>query len=408
LVSSFISNGRYQWPFLSLLFNVEKTHLNKSTKPTTMKIVVIGGYAPSLINFRGPLLKRLVALGHEVHALAPLHNPDVGPQLEAMGVEYSMIPLSRRGLNPFADIGSLLHLKQVLHRIRPDMVLSYTFKPVVYGSMAARMAWVGDKKKVFGMITGLGYAFTEQKGLKRRILFNIAKGMYRSGLRSCDGVLFQNPDDEAFFKKLGVIPSHATTSVVNGSGIDLEHYAVAPLPEKPAFLCLSRLLGAKGVREYAQAAIRLKEKYPEVPFRIIGPREEGADVIPAAEVDGWRKDGLEVHGAVEDVRPEITLASAYVLPSYREGTPRSVLEAMSMGRAIITSDAPGCRETVVEGQNGFLTPLKDVDAIVAAMEKFIVDPGLATTMGAASRQLAEEKFDVDKVNDAILEFMGLI
>ncbi|QJB55889.1 glycosyltransferase family 4 protein [Pseudodesulfovibrio sp. zrk46] len=373
-----------------------------------MKIVVVGGYAPSLISFRGPLLKRLVSLGHEVHALAPLHTPDVGPQLEAMGVDYSVLPLNRRGLNLFADLGSLLHLKQSIHRIRPDVVLSYTFKPIVYASMAARMAWVGDKKKVFGMVTGLGYAFTEAKGLKRRIMFNIAKGMYSSGIRYCNGLIFQNPDDEAFFKKLGVVPGNVDTTVVNGSGVDLEHYAVAPLPEKPSFLCLSRLLGAKGVREYAQAAIKLKAKYPEVPFRLIGPREEGADVIKEKEVNKWREQGLEVLGAVDDVRPEIAQASVYVLPSYREGTPRSVLEAMSMGRPVVTSDVPGCRETVVEGENGFLTPMKDVDALAAAMEKFIVDPSLAARMGEASRRMAEEKYDVDKVNDAILEFMGLI
>ncbi len=146
-----------------------------------MKIAVIGGYAPSLINFRGPLLRRLVSLGHEVHALAPAHVPDISPQLEEMGVEYSMFPLIRRGLNPFSDIGTLLHLKQVLYRIRPDVVLSYTFKPVVYGSLAARMAWVGEKKRVYSMVTGLGYAFTESKGFKRRVLFNIAKGMYGQG-----------------------------------------------------------------------------------------------------------------------------------------------------------------------------------------------------------------------------------
>jgi len=374
-----------------------------------MKIVVIGGYAPSLINFRGPLLKRLVALGHEVHALAPSHIPDVAPQLEEMGVDYSMIPLTRRGLNPIADLGSLLHLKQVLYRIKPDIVLSYTFKPVVYGSMAARMAWVGHKKRVYSMITGLGYAFTEDKGFKRRMLFNIAKGMYRSGLKSCDGIIFQNPDDQAFFQKLDVIPDHAQTTVVGGSGIDLEHFAVAPLPEKPVFLCLSRLVRSKGVGLFVEAARRLKEKHPEAIFRIAGPMEEGGDGIKPSEVAAWKKEGVvEILDPVDDVRPLIGGSSVYVLPSYyREGTPRSILEAMSMGRAIVTSDAPGCRETVVEGQNGFLTPLKDVDAITNSMEKFITDPTLATTMGAASRKLAEEKFDVDKVNDAILSFMEL-
>ncbi len=348
-------------------------------------------------------------MGHEVHALAPGHVPDVSPQLEEMGVEYSMFPLTRRGLNPLADIGSLLHLKQVLFRIKPDVVLSYTFKPVVYGSLAARMAWVGDAKRVYSMITGLGYAFTEDKGLKRRLLFNVAKGMYRAGLKSCNGVIFQNPDDRAFFQKLDVIPDHAKTTVVNGSGIDLEHFAETPLPGKPVFLCLARLVRSKGVGLFAEAARRLKAKYPEAVFRVAGPMEEGGDAITPGEVASWKKEGaLELLDPVEDVRPLIGGASVYVLPSYyREGTPRSILEAMSMGRAIITTDAPGCRETVVDGDNGFLTPMKDVDSLTVAMEKFVTDPELATTMGKASRRLAEEKFDVDKVNDAILSFLEL-
>ena len=408
LPGRFCRDGRVRLSFHSKAPFVRKGHHCTTTKMDSMRIVVIGGYAPSLINFRGPLLKRLVELGHEVHALAPAHTPDVTPQLEAMGVQYAMLPLSRRGLNPFADLGSLLHLKQVLHRIRPDIVLSYTFKPVVYGSLASRLVWVGDKKRVYSLISGLGYAFTEDKGLKRRILFNIAKGMYKSALRCCSGIMFQNPDDESFFRKLDVVPSHAKTTVVGGSGVDLEHYGVAPLPEKPSFLCLSRLLKAKGVREYAEASTRLKARYPEISFRLVGPKEEGSDVIAPAMVEEWKEAGLEVLDGVDDVRPQISQASAYVLPSYREGTPRSVLEAMAMGRAIITSDAPGCRETVNEGENGFLVPVKDVDALVASMEKFITDPSLASTMGAASRQLAEEKFDVNKVNDAMLEFMELI
>ena len=155
---------------------------------------------------------------------------------------------------------------------------------------------------------------------------------------------------------------------VGGSGIDLEHFSVAPLPEKPVFLCLSRLVRSKGVALFAEAAKRLKAQYPEAVFRIAGPMEEGGDAVTPAELAGWKKEGaLEILDAVDDVRPLISGASAYVLPSYyREGTPRSILEAMSMGRAVITSDAPGCRETVIDGENGFLTPLKDVDALTAS------------------------------------------
>jgi glycosyltransferase involved in cell wall biosynthesis len=374
-----------------------------------MKIVVIGGYAPSLVNFRGPLLARMAELGHQVHALAPAHVPDVAPRLEAMGVDYHMIPLNRRGLNPLADIGSLLHLKQVLVRIKPDVVLSYTFKPVVYGSLAARMAWVGSGKRVYAMITGLGYAFTEEAGLKRRILFNVAKGMYKSGINACDGVIFQNPDDENFFRRLGVVPERVRTTVVGGSGVDLEHYAEAPQPAGPSFLCLSRLLRSKGVALYAEAAARLKARHPEAVFRLAGPPEEGGDAVTPDEIAAWRAAGaLEVLDPVEDVRPLLADAGVYVLPShYREGTPRSILEAMSMGRAVITTDAPGCRETVVPGENGLLVPPRDADALEQAMERFILDPALAPAMGAAGRSLARARFDVRAVNDAILSFMEI-
>lgn len=374
-----------------------------------MKTVVIGGYAPSLVNFRGPLLARLVALGHEVHALAPAHVPDVAPQLEAMGVDYHMIPLNRRGLNPLADLGALLHLKQTLVSIKPDLVLSYTFKPVVYGSLAARMAWVGHPKRVYSMITGLGYAFTEDAGLRRRILFNVAKGMYRSGINACDGVIFQNPDDEAFFRRLGVIPERVATTVVGGSGVDMDHYAVAPLPEAPVFLCLSRLLRSKGVALFAEAAALLKARYPRAVFRLAGPPETGGDAVTPDEIAQWRQQGaLEVLDPVDDVRPLLAGAGVCVLPShYREGVPRSILEAMSMGRAIVTTDAPGCRETVVPGRNGYLVPPRDAAALAEAMERFIVDPALIPAMGAASRALAAERFDVNRVNDAILAFMGL-
>ena len=182
------------------------------------------------------------------------------------------------------------------------------------------------------------------------------------------------------------------------------------LPEKPVFLCLSRLVRSKGVAEFAKAAAILKEQHPEAVFRLAGPLEQGGDAVSPDELAAWRKQGaLEVLDPVDDVRPLLAGASVYVLPSYyREGVPRSILEGLAMGRPVVTTDAPGCRETVVPEQNGFLIPPRDPDALASAMERFITEPGLAATMGAASRRLAEEKFDVDKVNDAMLAFMGLM
>lgn len=369
-----------------------------------MKIALFGGYAPSLLNFRGPLIKAMLAKGHEVVTLAPPHSPSPKAQLEAMGAAYREVPLNRRGLNPLKDMASILSIKSVLQDIQPDALLSYTIKPVVYGSLAAKLAGV---PRSYSMITGLGYAFIKDGGLRRRILFNLVRGLYAAGLRTNEAVLFQNPDDLDFFRKLGVIPASLRTEITNGSGVDLDHYAFSETPAgPPVFLCLSRLIRSKGVGLFAEAAMRLKERHPEAVFRVAGAMEDGADGISAEEIRRWKEHGaIEVLDPVSDVRPLLAGCTAYVLPTYyREGVPRSILEALSTGRAIITTDAPGCRLTVTD--NGQLVPPKDAGALEKAMESMILDPEGVRAMGLASRRLAEELFDVNRVNDIILKTMG--
>jgi glycosyltransferase involved in cell wall biosynthesis len=200
---------------------------------------------------------------------------------------------------------------------------------------------------------------------------------------------------------------------VNGSGVDISEYAVAPLPtmgDVPTarFLLIARLLGDKGIREYAQAAAIVKAKYPQVQFDLVGWIDDNPNAIQQHELDSWVNEGVfNFLGRLADVQPAIAACSVYVLPSYREGTPRTVLEAMAMGRPIITTDAPGCRETVIDGYNGYLVPVKAVEELASAMEKFILNPELIVSMGAASRTLAEKKFDVHSVNQAMLQAMGL-
>lgn len=371
-----------------------------------MKIALLGGYAPSLINFRGPLVRAMLERGHEVVAMAPPYSPSPGPQLEAMGASYREIPLNRRGLNPLSDLGSLLALKRVFRDLAPDAVLSYTIKPVVYGSFAARLAGV---PAIYSMITGLGYAFTEDEGMKRRLIFNLVRGLYAAGLRTNDAVFFQNPDDLAFFQKLGVVPDAIRAEVTNGTGVDLEHYAFSEPPAgPPVFLCLSRLIRSKGVSLFAEAAARLKKRFPDAVFRIAGAVEQGEDGVGPEELRRWKEAGaVELLDPVEDVRPLLTGCTAYVLPTYyREGVPRSVLEAMSTGRAIVTTDAPGCRLTVEEGANGYLIPPKDVDALELAIQRMIEAPDAVREMGRKSREMAEDRFDVNRVNEHILKTMG--
>jgi glycosyltransferase involved in cell wall biosynthesis len=254
----------------------------------------------------------------------------------------------------------------------------------------------------------LGYAFTGEASGKRGLLRRLIQRLYRFGLSKSRKVFFQNPDDEALFRQLGLLPADIPSCVVNGSGVDVADYALAPLPEKPSFLLIARLLGDKGVREYAQAARKVKAQYPDAVFQLVGWIDDNPDAISQQELDEWVNTGtVEFLGKLADVRPAVADCNVYVLPSYREGTPRTVLEAMAMGRPVITTDAPGCRETVTDGDNGFLVPVKAVDELAAAMVKFLENPELVAGMGERSRLVAEQKYDVHRVNEFMLGEMGI-
>ncbi len=369
-----------------------------------MKILIIGGIPRSLINFRGPLLRALVAAGHEVVAASAPAPEDVVAELNAMGVRFCPVPLARAGLNPLGDLQTLFALRALIRREKPDCVLAYTAKPVIYGNLAARGL---PGTRVYSMITGLGYGFGAHN-LRQRITGQLVQTLYRAALKNTSGVFFQNPDDREEFLGRGLLALDAPVTLINGSGVDLDWYAPQSLPQEPRFLLIARLLADKGIRQYVAAARSLKKRYPQAQFRIAGNIDANPLSISAEELEAWQAEGvIEYLGRLDDVRPALADTQVYVLPSYREGTPRTVLEAMAMGRPIITTDAPGCRETVVEGVNGFLVPIKDAEALAAAMERFILEPDLATRMGSASLQLARDKYDVHKVNAAITQGMGL-
>ena len=309
-------------------------------------------------------------------------------------------------MNPVADFAMAVSLFRLMRKIRPDVVLSYTIKPVIWGTLAA---WIARVPRRYALITGLGYAFTGRATGKRLIIQRIARWLYKCALAQATKVFFQNPDDAALFKNLGLVPGHVPIVVVNGSGVDTAHFAPVPLPKGPmSFLLIARLLGDKGIREYVQAASIIRRNHPTVRFDLVGGLDTNPDTIALAEVERWHALGDIIwHGPLDDVRPAIAAAHVYVLPSYREGTPRTVLEAMLMGRAVITTDAPGCRETVVEGINGFLVPVRDGVALANAMKRFIDRQDLVVEMGLTSRRIAEDKYDVHKVNAVMLAEMGL-
>ncbi|MDM1695096.1 glycosyltransferase family 4 protein [Thiopseudomonas alkaliphila] len=372
-----------------------------------MKFLLIAGFADSLIAFRKPLIQALLNQGLSVHVAAPelLENTQVMAELKQLGVTAHNIPMQRAGMNPLADLKALLALWQLMRKVKPDYVLGYTVKPVIYGSLAA---WLAGVPKRFALITGLGFAFIDQEGQRSKVRA-IVQRLYRMALSRCHNVFFQNPDDQALFKQLNILAPNAKSTVVNGSGVDVAQFNVVPLPNTsaPRFLLIGRLLGDKGVREYVQAAKLIKQQYPEAQFDLVGWIDANPNTITQPELDQWIQAGtINFLGRLSDVRPAIENCSVYVLPSYREGTPRTVLEAMAMGRAVITTDAPGCRETVTEGDNGFLVPIKDAHALAEAMLKFIETPELISQMGQRSRLLAEQKYDVHIVNQQMLKGMG--
>lgn len=379
------------------------------TQFTDAGILIIGGQARSLTNFRGPLLKAMRDRGVRVIAAAPniSRDPDCVSALTKLGVEWRDVPLSRTGLNPLADLRSLAAMVRLMRKEEPTAVLGYTAKPVIFGTIAASLAQVPRR---YALVTGLGYAFTAGGGTLRKLVRAVLTSLYRAAFRRTTKAFFQNGDDAALFRELGMLPSSLPVVIVNGSGVDLRRFEPAPFPPGPLkFLLIARMLSAKGIREYAGAAQRVRQKHPEIEFHLVGGLDSNPDAIPADEVKGWHAAGHIIwHGEVPDVRPHLAAAHVYVLPSYREGMPRSVLEAMAMGRPIITSDAPGCRETVIEGENGFLVPPHTVQPLAEAMERFVDDRGLIERMGRRSRELAELKFDVDKINAEMLCEMELM
>lgn len=370
-------------------------------------IAVLASYAPSLILFRGPLLRAIRSAGWRVIACAPEHDPDVERALAEDGIAYRRIPMARAGLDPHQDLRTLAQYLRFLRHERPDLVLAYTMKPIIWGGIAARLV---SAPRFVAMITGLGYAFGDERGWRRRLVRMVSDRLYRVALAHAERVIVFNPDDEADIRAIGAIAPDVGVTRVDGSGVDLTHYTPAPLPPgPPVFLLIARLLREKGVLDFVEAAKLVRPRWPQARFRLVGALDDNPTGIASNDIAAWCEQRMvEYGGAVKDVRGELAACSVFVLPSYyREGIPRAVVEAMATGRPIITADTPGCRETVVDEVNGLLVPPRDPKALAGAMVRLLEDPDLLSRMGAQSLAMARERFEVGRINAQILATLGI-
>lgn len=371
------------------------------------RIAIVGNQAFSALNFRGPLIRDLVAEGHEVHVLAPDYDDTTRAAMRELGAVTVDYPLDRAGLNPLKDLVSVVALRRVFRRLRPDAVMCYFVKPVIYGTLAAALARVPRR---VALIEGAGYAFAPdaEASMSRRLLRRVVSLLYRASMRRAHRVLVLNQDDYELFRRLGILPP-GRLDCLPGIGIDLDAFSPAvPVAEPVTFCLAARLIEEKGVRIYAAAARLIKAAHPEARFLLLGEADEHPGSLERAEVEAWVDEGLlEWPGQVADVRPHLAQTSVFVLPShYREGLPRGILEAMAMARPVITTDNPGCRDAVVDGESGYLVPVKDAARLAAAMTRFIEEPSLIGEMGQAGRRRAEALYDVRVVNRRMIEILA--
>jgi glycosyltransferase involved in cell wall biosynthesis len=386
--------------------NVARAMVVKSSDAynTTLnrKIFLVSRCSWTLFNFRGGLIRVLQEQGADVGG-GGAGGDGFEEKLRSLGIPFFDLPVDKRGINPVADGKLLRALYQWYRKERPDIVHHFTIKPVIYGSIAARFAKV---PKIVNTITGLGYVFTEDE---RKWLRSIVHFLYRFALRGTHFTFFQNREDQHYFLSNNLLDGR-NTFVLPGSGVDCERFRPVLREgnrkgEGTTFLLLSRLLKDKGVYEFVEAARRVRQDYPDSEFLLLGRRDErNPSVVARKDLEKWQSSGIvKWLGEVADVRPTIAEADIVVLPSYREGLPRSLLEAAAMEKPVITTDAVGCRDAVKHGRTGLMVPVKDPAALAEAMKEMIRNPEMRLFMGKEGRRRVTEKFNESIVLKKILE-----
>ena len=376
-----------------------------------MKIIILGTIAYSFYGFRADLIQELVRQQHTVYAFTSEYTQDELKKIEMLGAIPVTYSLNRGGLNPLADITAAYHLSKVIKKIAPDVVFSYFSKPVIFGTLAAKIAKV---PQVVGMLEGLGYCFTDQpEGLSKKV--KVIKGiqvlLYKIALPRLNRLIFLNTDDPNDLLKRYKIQVKQV-NVLGGIGLNLSQYkyqSIINIEEPIKFLFIGRLLKEKGVHDLISAIKIVKKIYPEAYFTILGEIDaSNMGALQKSELDELIASNIVNYpGHVDNVKDWIAKHHVFVLPSYREGVPRSTQEAMAIGRPIITTDVPGCRETVIDGVNGFLVEKWNPKALAEKIIYFIEHPEQIKEMGDESYKLAQEKFDADKVNKRLINMLGL-
>ena len=368
-----------------------------------MSIIVSSSYAKSLLNFRYELLLSLVHYYKNVYVIAPDFTSNDKAKLEGIGVNCIEADFDRNKLNIFRDIKYLFFLIRVLRKVKPHLLITYTIKPNIWGGIAAGFLNFHS----VAILTGLGIFFTENehKSIKYKVIRILIYCLYRISTSFNSAVIFQNPDDKSDFISNGCLRNVHKAFTVNGSGVNLKKFQSTPLPSTPVFLMISRLIKSKGVREFCLAASLVKKSHPNARFVLVGPEDASLDSFSVEMIKILSENVVEYLGEQENVADEISKASAIVLPSYREGTPRSILEGMAMGRAVITTDVPGCRETVTHGLNGFKVPSHDFEMLSKYMIEMVENPSLIKKMGLESLELVKARYDVNKVNQDYLKII---
>ncbi|MDA9242737.1 glycosyltransferase family 4 protein [Amylibacter sp.] len=373
---------------------------------TIKTIVIFTTHAFSLINFRRKLIEELVIRSHKVHTIAPDFDAKTRAVLTELGVTTHDCYFDRNGTKIFADLKASFHLYRLLKSLKADCILSYFIKPVIYGTICGFFAGIHHR---VAMIEGLGSVFSSsQKRLdvRKRVRLGLVAKMYKLALIFAARVIFLNQDDINEFSSRGILKSK-NASLLGGIGVDLAEWVnTNPIQNPVTFILSARLLREKGVVDFVDAAKKIKSMYPETRFILLGGLDSNLSSLCQDEVAGWARSGvIEWPGHVE-VKPWLAQASVFVLPSYyREGVPRSSQEALAMSLPIITTDSVGCKETVVNGLNGYLVPVKNVEAIVEKMTLFLKNPDLIVEMGKQSRIIAEQKFSEKDKIIAQLEFL---